>query len=262
MQSPSSFHTTAILDVLLSLPAAPLKSYTCVRLYATETPFLGNRQKLPGQQLPPSLHDIQQYFSHQPQVKCTITTPIQCTYLNHTNTVAVEMMIVSNCQPPTGTNPNQPPTAHPPTATNGQPQTANCPSWDPTTASKLLHQALSTQTGFKPEVPTWDEFRAVLRQPTSKAPAPDKFGPHLLNWLPEDLQWDLYLAICAVWESQKVPEEWLLSRVTLIYKKCSTQLALNYRPISVSCCMYLLISRLLLHALKEPLEKSLSYTSW
>ena len=57
-----------------------------------------------------------------------------------------------------------------------------------------------------------------------------------------------------------MPEEWLLSRVALIYKKGSTQSALNYRPISVSCCMYLLISRLLLHALKEPLEKSLSPT--
>ena len=68
------------------------------------------------------------------------------------------------------------------------------------------------------------------------------------------------LSVCAVWESQRVPEEWLLSHVTLICKKGPTRSALNYRPISVSCRMYLLISRLLLNALKEALEKSLSPT--
>ena len=55
--------------------------------------------------------------------------------------------------------------------------------------------------------------------------------PRLLDWLPEDLQWDLYLSIRRVRESQRVPEEWLLSRVTLICKMGFTHSALDYRPI-------------------------------
>ena len=57
---------------------------------------------------------------------------------------------------------------------------AGAPSWDPTKALQLLQQALSTQAGFQSEVPTWDEFRAVPRQPQSKPPVPDTFGP--LQW--------------------------------------------------------------------------------
>ena len=57
---------------------------------------------------------------------------------------------------------------------------AGDPSWDPTKAFQLLQQTLSQQAGFQPEVPTWDEFRAVPRQPQSKPPGQTNLAPTIV----------------------------------------------------------------------------------
>ena len=49
-----------------------------------------------------------------------------------------------------------------------------------------------------------------------------------------------------------------LARVDQYYKKSSPTSALNYRPISVSSCMYTLFASLLLQAMEQPLNRALS----
>ena len=83
-------------------------------------------------------------------------------------------------------------------------------------------------------------------------------APHLIHHLPQEVQWDLYLAVCEVWNTGAVPEEWLRSRITLIYKKGDPRLALNYRPISVSPAMYTVLTKLVRIALHDPIDASLS----
>ena len=55
-----------------------------------------------------------------------------------------------------------------------------------------------------------------------------------------------------------MPTQWSSSQVTLLYKKGSPTSALNYRPISVSGCMYTLFASLLLQAMERPLSQALS----
>ena len=31
----------------------------------------------------------------------------------------------------------------------------------------------------------------VIKQPKKKAPGPDKISPHMLQWLPKELQWQM-----------------------------------------------------------------------
>ena len=34
-------------------------------------------------------------------------------------------------------------------------------------------------------------------------------APHLMSWLPLDLQWEIYQALLEVWVTGEVPEAWL-----------------------------------------------------
>ena len=58
-------------------------------------------------------------------------------------------------------------------------------------------------------------------------------APHLVSWLPLDLQWEVYQAILEVWVMGEVPQHWLEGRITLLYKKGDPSQAANYRPIAV-----------------------------
>ena len=55
-----------------------------------------------------------------------------------------------------------------------------------------------------------------------------------------------------------MPTQLSSSQVTLLYKKGSPTSALNYRPISMSGCMYTLFASLLLQAMERPLSQALS----
>ena len=78
------------------------------------------------------------------------------------------------------------------------------------------------QEGFKLGTPTWKRFCEVIKPPKKKAPGPDKISPDLLQWLPKELQRDLYWAILDVWETGEIPSHWLEARLSLLYKKGTT----------------------------------------
>ena len=98
----------------------------------------------------------------------------------------------------------------------------------------MMKDNLRPQEGFKLGSPAWKRFCGVIKQPKKKAPGPDKISPHVLQWLPKELQWDLYQAILDVWETGEIPSHWLETRLSLLYKKGNTGSAMSYRPIGVS----------------------------
>ena len=139
------------------------------------------------------------------------------------------------------------------------PRFAGDPHWDPAAMRSLLHQSLlhqllTRQQGFRTTVPLWDQFLKAPGRPKRKAAGPDGVAPHLLGWLPPTLQWELYMCIVSAQTIGKMPTQWSSSRVTLLYKKGSPTSALNYRPISVSGCMYTLFASLLLQAIERHLS--------
>ena len=97
----------------------------------------------------------------------------------------------------------------------------------------MMNDILRIQEGFKLSNPTWKQLCKVIKQPKKKAPGPDKISPHLLQWLPKELQWDLYQAILDVWGTGEVPPHWWEARLSLLYKKGNTTCAMNYRWPSV-----------------------------
>ena len=121
----------------------------------------------------------------------------------------------------------------------------------------MMNDILRPQEGFKLGNPTWKQFCEVIKQPKKKAPGPDKISPHLLQWLPKELRWDLYQAILDVWGTGEIPPHWLEARLSLLYKKGNTTSAMNYRPISVSNSIYIVLARLILDAIQQPINTAL-----
>ena len=86
----------------------------------------------------------------------------------------------------------------------------------------------------------------------------DHVAPHLYQWLPRELQWELYIAVRHVWESGNVPHHWLQARIAMIYKSGPPEAARSYRPISVATGMYSILARLILETLRGPIDAALS----
>ena len=124
----------------------------------------------------------------------------------------------------------------------------------------MMKNILHPQEGFKVGSPSWQKFREVIKKPEKKAPGPDKISPHLLQWLPKDLQWGLYQAHLDIWGTREIPPQWLEARLSLLYKKGTTTSAMNYRPINGSNCMHIVLARLILDAIQQPINIALSDT--
>ena len=126
------------------------------------------------------------------------------------------------------------------------PHFAGDPPWRPEEAKALLSQVLEPGRPVSPDPPSWQSFTKALRQPKNKAAGMDHVAPHLYQWLPRELQWDLYIAVRHVWESGNVPHHWLQARIAMIYKSGPPEAARSYRPISVATGMYSILARLIL----------------
>ena len=118
------------------------------------------------------------------------------------------------------------------------PYFAGDPPWRPDEAKDLLSQVLKPGRPVSPDPPSWQSFTKVLRQPKNKAAGMDYVAPHLYQWLPRKLQWDLYIAVRHVWESGDVPHHWLQARIAMIYHSGPLEAARSYRPINVATGMY------------------------
>ena len=73
----------------------------------------------------------------------------------------------------------------------------------------LLSQVLKPGLPVSSDPPSWKSFTRVLRQPKNWAAGADHVSPHLYQWLPRELQWDLYIVVHHAWDSGNVPPRWL-----------------------------------------------------
>mmetsp|Transcript_35959 Transcript_35959/g.64316 ORF Transcript_35959/g.64316 Transcript_35959/m.64316 type:complete len:137 (-) Transcript_35959:211-621(-) len=110
------------------------------------------------------------------------------------------------------------------------PKFAGDPEFNDEGTQRLLNKMLHQRTGFGTATPMQEDFIGASRKPLKKSAGVDGVAPHLLQHLPRELQWDLHLAICEVWKTGDIPDEWLQSRITLMYKKGDPRSALHTTP--------------------------------
>ena len=96
---------------------------------------------------------------------------------------------------------------------------AGNPPYETTQTTQLMQSVLRAQLGHNVVPPTWKAFLRALRHPKDKLAGREGFSPHLLSHLPQVLQWDVYQAVIHTWASGHVPQVWLQSRISLLYKK-------------------------------------------
>ena len=84
------------------------------------------------------------------------------------------------------------------------PHFAGDPPWQPEEAKALLNQVSKPGRPISTEPPLWESFTGALRRPKGKAPRANHAAPHLYQWLPRELQWDLYIAVRQMWESGQI----------------------------------------------------------
>ena len=86
---------------------------------------------------------------------------------------------------------------------------------------------------------TMNDIREKLnRLDTSKSPGPDGIHPRVLFELREFILKPLLIIFQTSWETNKLPEDWKLANISVIFKKGKKSMADNYRPISLTsiCC--------------------------
>ena len=108
------------------------------------------------------------------------------------------------------------------------PNFAGDPLWQPKEAKDLLSRVPHPCPSITTDRPSWESFTQALCRPKIKAAEVDHVAPHLYQWLPRELQWDLYIGVCQVWESGDIPG------------------------------MYSIVPRLLLDTVREPINAALS----
>ena len=75
----------------------------------------------------------------------------------------------------------------------------------PEEAKALLSQVLKPGRTLSPDPPSRQSFAKALCEPKNKAARMNYVAPHMYQWLPRELQWDLYISMRHVWESGDMP---------------------------------------------------------
>ena len=89
---------------------------------------------------------------------------------------------------------------------------------------------------------TMNDIREELnRLDTSKSPGPDGIHPRVLFELREFILKPLLIIFQTSWETNKLPKDWKMANISVIFKKGQKSMADNYRPISLTsiCCKLL-----------------------
>ena len=95
-----------------------------------------------------------------------------------------------------------------------------------------------------------------------KQPGPDGIIAELWKWLDAENKMYVLLLINSWWTQKSAPEDLFLARVAPIFKKGDTDVASNYRPISLLNSMYKLYMILIRSRMQEPIEQHLTKTQY
>eukprot|EP00973_Karenia_brevis_P074432 10341164-Karenia_brevis.AAC.1 len=110
---------------------------------------------------------------------------------------------------------------------------------------------------------TVEETRNVIRKlKRHKTPGPDGIPIDILKELSHSNMEKLTEVLNEWWTNEDMPEEALLARVVLIYKKGDTNMCENYRPISLLNTMYKIMAAILQQRIQKGAEESLQATQY
>ena len=92
-------------------------------------------------------------------------------------------------------------------------------------------------------------------QKKGKAPGPDGVVMEFLKWLDSDNREELLNLFNHWWQTKSVPEELYFARVVSRFKKGETDIAANYRPISLLSSFYKVYRILIRERIQSTTEK-------
>ena len=103
---------------------------------------------------------------------------------------------------------------------------------------------------------------AIKRAKPKKQPGPDGITMELVKWLDNANRRALLDLINTWWESQTAPSALFLARVVPIFKKGDTDIAANYRPISLLNSFYKIYMVMIRARMQDAAEQVLSRTQY
>ena len=103
---------------------------------------------------------------------------------------------------------------------------------------------------------------AIKRAKPNKQPGPDGITMELVKWLDNANRRVLLDLINTWWESQTAPSALFLARVVPIFKKGDTDIAANYRPISLLNSFYKIYMVMIRARMQDATEQVLSRTQY
>ena len=108
-----------------------------------------------------------------------------------------------------------------------------------------------------------EELRiALFDAKRNKTPGPDEIPTEFLKELNQTNRVRLLVVINDWWLGENMPEDVLLARVVLIYKKGDSSKCENYRPISLSNTIYKIMARVIQMRIDEGIEQDLQKTQY
>ena len=124
--------------------------------------------------------------------------------------------------------------------------------------TKIVNDNGAAETNF-----TLDELnQAIKATKVNKQPGPDGVVMELFKWLDRDNKAILLSLINTWWVDKKAPEELFLARVVPIYKKGDTDVAANYRPISLLNSAYKIYMMMIMSRMQDAVAQHVSKTQY
>ena len=96
----------------------------------------------------------------------------------------------------------------------------------------------------------------------NKAAGPDGINMELLKWLPDEMMPHLLYVLNTWWDSGQGPTDITHARVASIYKKGNPAKQENYRPISLLCSLYKVMTAIIQTRLEHGIENEIQPTQY
>ena len=131
--------------------------------------------------------------------------------------------------------------------------------WPPEEYPNLYEQTLGIDVG---PIRIDELMRAIRKMKRRKAPGPDQVPIELFKEMYSHNLAEILNLLNEWWEKEEVPEEILLARVVLIFKKGNANDLGNYRPISLLNSVYKILAAIIQQRLERKLDEKLQKTQF
>ena len=131
------------------------------------------------------------------------------------------------------------------------------------TASIATHPLTCYDPEYNTDPITEAELVQVLANiRNNKAAGPDGTNAELLKWLPSEMRPHLLNVVNHWWNTEQGPTDITDARIASIYKKGNPAIQENYRPISLLCALYKVVTNLIQQRLAQGIERDIQDTQY